>query len=633
VTNHTTDYSPTPSPSSPQNTNAMSLDTIPSLPPAFEVLPRRTFNPFRELAAANQPRPAPAASTKLDEVDPALAWEKKRPLNVEKEISKDLPYVLSDAQKAVVRTAAEKGTARVQIAHRIIGNELSRLTAAKKAINELLDTPDAEVTGWWKQVPGRKVGTVDLDVDKNLFLKDIAEVGGFGLLQIDEGKPLMVRVEKGIVEPATRRDIKLFIKQEIEALPERFSGIERADLLNLVLDKNRGLFDAETLDFLPTIVANFIRDTATKSFLFLENGWVEITATTKEIHPYGTQPGHVWKSHIQRHSYVTLTAESYEQCDFHLFMRNIFGKDPARLRAAQLAQGYLLHNYKEFTNTKCIVHEDKVAGEGENNGRSGKTLLTMAVAQLRKVAIQDGRQFDFGDNFRWQKIERDTEVFAFDEWKASQPFEPLFSTITGDWAVNKKNQPEFTIPFLVSPKMVISTNAVIVSNGESAKGRILKIAVDNHYHATFTPEMEIGRAFFGPQWDEDGGEWNRFINLAISWVQLFLANNRKLESVELEETKAREFLAKTDSGFPEFLASMKAAARAEKDTAGDSVLCIWLDDAHALFARENGASKGAKDKREFSRYMKLAGCAAQRVTSRKSTRYHQMYFTWGESTE
>ncbi len=625
----TTDYLAATHSPTPQPTPHMPLPNPLALPDNISHLPRH--NPGPNYLPPTLPNPAPKKL--FDMVAPSVAFAKKRAVNTQKKPDKEADFQLSDENKLFIRTQITAGKPRAEIAHMIVGNRLHLLDGAKRAIKNFMEQPEVEIAGWWKKEEGRKPGTIVLEVNKHLFLQHIHEVGGFGQLILDESKPMLVRVQNGIVERAERRDIKLFIQQQVEALPERFSGIDRIDLLNLVLDKNRGLFDAETLDFLPTVAADFIRDSATKAFLFLKNGWVEITATTKEIHPYGTQPGLVWKSHIKPHDYVPLSAESYEQCDFHTFMGKIFGNDPARLRAAQLAQGYLIHNYKEDTNTKAIIHEDKVAGEGQNNGRSGKSLLTIAVSQLRKTAIQDGRQFSFEDNFRWQKIEQDTEVFGFDEWKESLKFESLFSTITGAWAVNKKNQPEFVIPFSRSPKIVISTNNVIVPKDQSSKGRMIKLAVDNYYNADFTPEMDLGKAFWGSAWDEDGAEWNRFINLAIGWVQLFLANNRKLESVELDETKAREFLAQTDEGFPEFLDSMKAAARAERDTAGDGLLCIWLDDAHELFKRDNGLSIGAKDKREFSKYMKKAGCEASRVTTRRSTRYHQMYFTWGEPTE
>jgi hypothetical protein len=569
----------------------------------------------------------------LDEVTPSVAFAKKRPVNTNKKPGKETDFQLSDDNKLFIRTQIAAGKPQSQIAYMIVGTHVGLVNDAKKAIKEFVEAPEVEVAGWWKKEDGRKPGTFVLEVDKYLFQCELVNAG-FYMLAHEGEKPILVRVTDNVVEEATRRDMKLFILQQIQALPERVGGVDRVELINLILDKHKGIFEQDVIDFLPNLQGDFVRDTRSEAFFFMRNGWVEITATTSLLRPYKELPGLIWKSQIRPYDYVELSADAYLQCDIHAFLLNVFGHNPARVRAAQLALGYLLHLYKDDTNTKAIIFEDKEAAPGESNGRTGKSLLLKAISHLRNLVFIDGRLFSFENNFKWQLVKRDTDVIVFDEFRENQSLAPLFGSITLPFSVNHKNQPEFTIPFTRSPKFAITTNSVITGDGDSFADRKVKLALDKFYTPTKKPADVHGRAFFGQEWDADGGEWNRFINLAIGWVQLLLANGRKLESVQLAETTEREFIANTHESFPKFLRDMKAIAREDKhdSTTEQGLVCIWLDEAYRIFNGDLGA-KEQVGKTKVAKYMRTAGCQTDRETRRQHRYYGQTYFTWGETRE
>jgi hypothetical protein len=543
---------------------------------------------------------------------------------------------LNEAQQRFVRQQADKGTARDQI------NQLLKVTSNGEysaAIDELLDAPAPTIGTFWARVPGRKVGTTILTLNLVSLKEWLSKDRGFYRLpDADNTTYALVRVEGNIVSLATRQHIKDEVQNYIEGLPLRFDDTDRDELHNLVMSRTKSLFDQEMVGFLPYLTSEFLRDTADSAFFFLANCWVEVTANDKpKARGYDELPALIWKSQVRRFNYSRMEALSYEQCDFHLFMKNTLGGDPQRIEALQLALGYLLHLHKDPSNSKAILLLDADAAPGQADGRTGKSLFLKAVEQLRNVVTVDGRTFRFDDPFKWQLMRRDTDVWFFDEWQAHQDFAPLFAYVSGDWQVNCKGLPSYSIPYAQSPKIAIASNDMITGKGGSYEARKIEVALDGYYTAQHQPTADFGREFFNAAWDADADEWTRFLNLAFSWVQLYLRNGRKLKTVQLAQVEQRKITQDTSEEFMQWLDHTLKDRKARgfaSDKNSKGQYCVWPYLDFAGFVSDHGKYHAghAKGKKEltligFGKFLTRAGLTSGTEKAQSSHRDKQ-YFAW-----
>ncbi len=194
----------------------------------------------------------------------------------------------------------------------------------------------------------------------------------------------------------------------------------------------------------------------------------------------------------------------------------------------------MLHNYKDSTNAKAIIFLDEKLSDGAY-GRSGKGLVAQAIGRLRKTVRLDGRNFNFSKSFSFQSINLDTAIIEFNDVTKKFNFDKLFSIITDDITVEKKNQNEMIIPFHQSPKIIISTNYTIPGSDDSTLDRQFVIEFSDHYNKSHRPIDEFGHRFFD-EWSSE--EWNNFYNYMIGCMQLYL--NRGLiecAHINLEKKK------------------------------------------------------------------------------------------------
>ena len=98
---------------------------------------------------------------------------------------------------------------------------------------------------------------------------------------------------------------------------------------------------------------------------------------------------------------------------------------------------------------------------------AGKDWSPRLLGKLRKTVRLDGRNFNFSRNFLFQSVTLDTAIIEFNDVTRKFNFDKLFSIITDDITVERKNQNEIIIPFHQSPKIIISTNYTIEGSDDS----------------------------------------------------------------------------------------------------------------------------------------------------------------------
>lgn len=422
--------------------------------------------------------------------------------------------------------------------------------AINKKFDELMKKSDGRITlgtlyhiaekfGWQK--PFVKFWYIENDkthISKQNF-KRFLEENGFCKLQLERGY-ILLKVSKNIVREVEIFNIKDFVIDYLKRLDvEHFKETPRIKVIDAVIKGAPQHFVQTFLEFLETRELEFLRDTKEKGFLFFSNCFVEIASNNINVKRYEELDGFIWDKQVINKRLNLDRRES----EFEIFIKNICKNDEQRISSLRSAIGYLLHNYKDSTNAKAVIFLDEKLSDGAY-GRSGKGLVAQAIGKLRKTIRLDGRNFNFSKSFSFQSVTLDTAIIEFNDVTKKFNFDKLFSIITDDITVEKKNQNEIIIPFHQSPKIIISTNYTIEGSDDSTMDRQFVIEFSDHYNKIHRPIDEFGHRFYD-EWSNE--EWNCFLNYMIGCLQLYLCkgliqcSHINLEKKKLIDSTCEEF--------------------------------------------------------------------------------------------
>jgi phage/plasmid-associated DNA primase len=164
---------------------------------------------------------------------------------------------------------------------------------------------------------------------------------------------------------------------------------------------------------------------------------------------------------------------------------------------------------------------------------------------LRRLIIEEGRNFSPSKNFAFQRVKADTNIIGFEDLRENFPFDKLFSIITDGIPVERKNKDEIFIGFNESPKVVITTNFSIKGIDDSTLDREFIIEFSDFYNRHHRPIDDFGKLFFENSWDES--EWSDFFSFMIECFQFYLKNGLvayeyvNLEKKNLNDMTCQEF--------------------------------------------------------------------------------------------
>ncbi len=418
----------------------------------------------------------------------------------------------------------------------------------------------AEKYGWQK--PFVKFWYIENDktkISKQNF-KRFLEENGFCKLQLEHGY-ILLKVSKNIVREVEIFNIKDFVIDYLKRLDddELFKDTPKLKVIDAVIKGASQHFVNGFLEFLETGKLEFLRDTKDKGFLFFSNCFVEIGQNKIAVKRYEELEGFIWDKQIiqKRFSLNEETARldkvESRQAEFEKFVRNICTNDEQRILSFWSAMGYLLHNYKDSTNAKAVIFLDEKLSDGAY-GRSGKGLVAQAIGKLRKTVRLDGRNFNFSRSFLFQSVTLDTAIIEFNDVAKKFNFDKLFSVITDDITVERKNQNEIIIPFQQSPKIIISTNYTIEGSDDSTLDRQFIIEFSDHYNKSHKSIDEFGHRFFD-EWSNE--EWNNFLNYMIGCMQLYL--NRGLIKCAHVNLERKKLIDSTSEEFAEFFEGLDSS--------------------------------------------------------------------------
>jgi len=378
------------------------------------------------------------------------------------------------------------------------------------------------------------------DTDKNgkLSLNDykfklFLENRGYYKVQLNEKEFTFVKVYNNIINEVNEVHIKDFVLNHVVEVDMNVYNF---------FAKSTAKFSENYLNQLATKELTMIRDTSDTSFLFFTNKVVEVKVDSIKFIDYINVGGFVWQKNIIPFDFEITDKKS----DFETFINNISNKEEDRKKTLESALGYLLNTYKADDEGLAIVLYDETLNDNPS-GRTGKTLISKALGSVRKLTTLNGKEFNNKGQFPYQTINLDDNIICFDDMERTFKFESLFSIITGDLTLNKKNLQPIVIPFNKSPKILFTSNYILSGVGDSHDARKIEIELFRHYSKKYKPINEFGKRFFDG-WNKE--EWNCFFNYMIRNIQSYFRNG--LIYSELKTGKTKKMIANTCEDFYDF---------------------------------------------------------------------------------
>ena len=373
------------------------------------------------------------------------------------------------------------------------------------------------------------------DYKFKLFLEN----RGFYKVQLNEKEFTFVKVYNNVINETNETNIKDFILNHVIEIDIKVYNF---------FAKSTTKFTENYLNQLATKKLSMVQDTPSESYLFFKNAVIKVTKDNIEFIKYINIGGFVWERNIIKREFNISEGKS----DFETFIANITNQNEKneevlRKTTLETAIGYLLTTYKKQDEGIAVILYDETLNDNPS-GRTGKTVIKDAIAQLRKTTTLNGKEFDNKGNFPYDTVSLDDNVICFDDMERNFKFESLFSIITGDLTLKKKFQQPIIVPFYKSPKFIFTSNYILSGVGDSHDDRKLEIELFRHYSKNFKPIHEFGKLFFSSQWTDT--EWNDFYNYMISNIQKYFING--LLPSELKTGRIKKLIANTSEDFYEF---------------------------------------------------------------------------------
>lgn len=295
------------------------------------------------------------------------------------------------------------------------------------------------------------------------------------------------------------------------------------------------------------IEIDFNNGNSNEAHFFYKNGVVKISSENYSIVPYNEYEGYVWKHQIIDRPFIP--TNDCRKAVFAKFVNNLSGQNLERFASLRSVIGYMLHSFKDQTNSPAIIllDEDMDLNQEEARGGKGKSLFAKGIGMIVPYYFKEGKNFN--KNFLFSGLEKHHKVIFLDDVKKDFDFESLYAVITGDFSLEKKFKNEEVIPFSESPKILISSNYMVSGvRGFSEERRKIEFEISSHYGKHLTPFQEFGHRFFD-DWDEN--EWSKFDSFMLICCKDYLKYGLiKPESINLIDNRLK---TETHPKFVEFM--------------------------------------------------------------------------------
>lgn len=301
-------------------------------------------------------------------------------------------------------------------------------------------------------------------------------------------------------------EISHLVDQNIRIEPKPAIEIEPTEDYGRLLDRMKNARTTEERENINVEVANFPElDRYTVTINDEEFMWVRFIRDLAHIH---------WRKDLEDKKPLN-EVEKKEQ---DLLLTNIM-----------FVLGYMTAQYKNPGKPWLAFLQDmKISDIGQSSGRSGKSLLTVAMSKTRPSFYIGGRRKDITEKteFIYDGYTKFHNFIEVDDLYEFAEFNFFYTQVTGKREVNSKHISKQILDYDESGKMLISSNFELQNTDNSTIARILNTAVSDYYHEktkyndyreTRSPLSKYGRMLFDEFTDE---EWNKFYNFMAYCIQL-----------------------------------------------------------------------------------------------------------------
>lgn len=415
---------------------------------------------------------------------------------------------------------------------------------------------DKEVLDKFKEIDSEKLQNEISLIRNNINTSEFWSYNDKGKLEISSYrfKLYLESLNYRKFYPSEKTKTFIFVKKEskfIDIITE--FQIKDEILSNLIEDnqisafdvaaENLTLFSSKYLSMIDTADVKMDKDGHDYAMIYYSNLALKITRNSVEKIEYENMESFVWKSQVIDRNYVDV---DHHDSQFRSFIWFASGQSREKYNTMKSVIGYLLHSHKTASNNKAIIFNDETISDTPNGG-SGKGIIINGIGHMKKTSTIDGKTFDFNKSFAFQTVNTDTQVLAFDDVRKNFDFERLFSVITEGITIEYKGKDAIKIPVQDSPKIIISTNYTIRSDGGSFQRRIFEIEMSDYFGVHHTPLDQFGNLLYD-EWNID--EWNRFDKFMINCLQFYL--EKGLVKSKTNNLELRKFINETSQEFYEF---------------------------------------------------------------------------------
>lgn len=458
---------------------------------------------------------------------------------------------------------------------------------AQKMVKDFEQSGGETIETFWDR--DKKTG--ELHINRYKLQVFLTKEGGFRLYFYNNQTTSyrLVRIRDGFVEESSTEQVKKFIKEYVNTLPDEFDGGKNPqDLLEIIYRGANIFFSDSFFEFFERAKIDFLQDNKDKAYFPFRNGIVEIGKDSILLKTYGELNKYVWKSQVIDRDIILDPSLDISHIQYARFIELISGKDKPKYTYAVSLIGYLLHQYKDPSRPFAVILAEENDNE-EKGGGTGKGIFIKALSYIVNTIRVDGKNFKIDKNFAFQRVDLDTRIVAIEDTRKKVDFEGFYSIITEGITVEKKNKDELFIPYKDSPKIMFTTNYSISQNGVHSKRRQRVLEFAPYFSDKLTPEDEFGNKLFDG-WGDD--EWNRFFNFMFLAVNDYLENG--LANMPFSDNMAKK-LVRNQCG-EEFLDWFLDATK----------LTEWqsLDSLHQEFLTMYGMDKKDYSRIRFTRSIK-----------------------------
>lgn len=434
---------------------------------------------------------------------------------------------------------------------------------------------------------------------------------GYSRFKTPDQKKILIHVEKSIVREIERDDIKQYLNEFSEALPE--------EVQNLLYSGGSRYLSDDSLQNLRFIEPSFQECQKGIQYLYFKNCYWKITEKGISERQLTDLEGHIWQTQIADNHVEVLKKpmmdieysptpaqkiqmEQFQKnypegtfttdfstgkfeinsfsddainCHFLNFILNTshfyWEKEQKKEKLTDEERdenvrhflqkvtsiGYLLHTHTDSRVTKAVIAMDgKLSEVGSSNGRSGKSLIGRAIQRVLPTVYIAGKATDLtNDRFLLEEVQPGrTKVLWIDDVRVNFDFEYFFPYITGGAKFETKGVRRTTLSPEQTPKLFICTNHAINGEGSSFSSRMIQLAFSDWYHDTDdsrrTPIDDFGVNFFD-EWNYE--QWNLFFNFMATCLQLYFkygiidAPKERLQKRQLRQFIGEVFLEWAES--------------------------------------------------------------------------------------